>query len=1283
VLRPRKPRILLPAALVAAFLLTLAPSAIAVHDLGLFELDENALSQAAPGDDWENIAGGGGSAVVDTFITDPVETSLDDIFTGGLTKDTENIDAWFWKGGEATDKNDIEHAFAAAYEHPTTGDLIVYFGLDRMDNSGDAAAGFWFLKKPVEQKTLDSDGDGDVESVFVYEGTNTLAEHSDGDTLVQTDFTNGGDIERIEAYQWGVAPDGDPVQPGSDLRRIETGADCDVAVAGDNLCGQVNRSATNVPGNWPTLTRNGVTARFFFKGPGGVAPSSTFPTATFFEGGVNATKLLGADFCAAQLLAETRQSQSETAVLDDKAEAGFNLCAIDVTKSGPAKSKVGDDATYTIKVTNTGAVTLYKQEIVDDVIGDLSGNAGCGASLAPGASCTITVDYTVQAGDPDPLVNTVSVLYNRNDTLTGDEVTDSASHSTNLFQPSITVDKTGDALSKVGDSVKYTIKVCNTSSSDSPALIKDSVTDSLITGVNAAFGASLAPGACEEHDFNRTVQGGDPDPLLNTATAHYHPDGFPNDITASDSHSTNLFQPSITVDKTGDALSKVGDDVTYTFTITNDGSADSPNLILDSINDTVLGDLADEAPAVCDSLAPGTSCTFSVTRTVQAGDADPLVNTVTVHYHPDGFPNDITDSDSHSVNLFQPSITFDKTGDALSKVGDDIHYTLTLNNTSSADSPDLECTIADAMLGIDKDVTLASGASNVTNATYTVQPGDGDPLLNTASVTCSPKGFPNILTASDGHSVNLFQPSLKVTKEAGNPYSKAGDPVKYKVTIKNTSSADSPDLVLDTLSDSLQGNLKNSANYDSSTCGASLAFGASCTIEYTRTVQGGDPDPLKNTVSVETHPDGFPNDVDASASVEVDLLHPAYTVTKDCKAGTEPVPQEGPALFTIVITNTGDADLVITADDGIGTINLAAGSSQSFQHSIAGPFTGQKTVQNTVHTTAVLDAKYGLPNTYAKDATGDCRVGGRVNVVKTTQGGSAPVGGWTFKLYSGPDGFDSGTLLATDNTPPDTLDFGNLNLDPTKTYTVCEENVPAGWTSVWKVDTNGDGAADTIINPYNPNADDTPPQDLGNRCIDFGAGTDFAIPAGGTLVFQVDNSFPGGEPRTPGYWKNWSSCTGGGQYQNAINRGGGAAGFWTLDELLNNPGFTIGLMVLNGVWNDDPYMFQNAPLNNDCVEAVRILDKSDAKDGKKRASDAAYELATALFAAKLNFAAGAETCAAAQNAAISGQALLVGISFNGTGSYLPSNVKGALLTKRNQALALASTLDQYNNGNLC
>ena len=379
------------------------------------------------------------------------------------------------------------------------------------------------------------------------------------------------------------------------------------------------------------------------------------------------------------MLAETRQSQSETSVLEDKAEAGFNLCSIDVTKMGPEKSKVGDDATYTIKITNTGAVTLFKQSIIDNVIGNLTADTDCGVSLAPGASCTITTDYEVQADDPDPLVNTVSVIYNRTSNLVGSQVTDSASHSTNLFQPAVKVTKGGDALSKVGDQVNYTFEVENTGSSDSPNLLLDTISDNVLGDLADDAPAacdSLAPGAKCNFNVNYTIQAGDADPLVNTVTVHYHPSGFPNDITATDKHSTNLFQPAVKVTKGGDALSKVGDQVNYTFEVENTGSSDSPNLLLDTISDNVLGDLADDAPAACDSLAPGAKCNFNVNYTIQAGDADPLVNTVTVHYSPAGFPND---HQRHRHAQHQPlpaGPELTKTGDALSKVGDKVNYTI-------------------------------------------------------------------------------------------------------------------------------------------------------------------------------------------------------------------------------------------------------------------------------------------------------------------------------------------------------------------------------------------------------------------------------------------------------------------------------------------------------------------------------------------------------------------------------------------------------------------------------
>jgi uncharacterized repeat protein (TIGR01451 family) len=196
----------------------------------------------------------------------------------------------------------------------------------------------------------------------------------------------------------------------------------------------------------------------------------------------------------------------------------------------------------------------------------------------------------------------------------------------------------------------------------------------------------------------------------------------------------------------------VGDDVNYTIIVTNTSSADTPNLVC-TVTDAKLGI---NKPV---TLASGAQNATNAVYTVQAGDSDPLLNTASVSCSPTGFPNVLTASDGHSVNLFQPSVTIDKTGDALSKVGDDVNYTIVVHNTSSADTPNLACTVTDPMLGINKSVTLASGAADTTNATYTVPLSSTDPLLNTASVSCSPTGFPNVLTKSDGHSVNLLQPS--------------------------------------------------------------------------------------------------------------------------------------------------------------------------------------------------------------------------------------------------------------------------------------------------------------------------------------------------------------------------------------------------------------------------------------------------------------------------------------------------------------------------------------------
>jgi hypothetical protein len=132
------------------FSFALASPALAVHDEGLFELDgdtiaNNAAAPIGPADDWDSHPGATGNRFL--FNDDPLSQQTDDIFTGGSTKDDLNTSGWHWTTGSVPDKDNIEHAFAAAYQKD--GHTFVFYGLDRFANNGDAFTGFWFFKGKV------------------------------------------------------------------------------------------------------------------------------------------------------------------------------------------------------------------------------------------------------------------------------------------------------------------------------------------------------------------------------------------------------------------------------------------------------------------------------------------------------------------------------------------------------------------------------------------------------------------------------------------------------------------------------------------------------------------------------------------------------------------------------------------------------------------------------------------------------------------------------------------------------------------------------------------------------------------------------------------------------------------------------------------------------------------------------------------------------------------------------------------------------------------------------
>lgn len=229
---------------------------------------------------------------------------------------------------------------------------------------------------------------------------------------------------------------------------------------------------------------------------------------------------------------------------------------------------------------------------------------------------------------------------------------DSASTEVNCYWPQIELTKSGDELSKITDKVYYDISVFN----NTPVAAGLRALSCTITDPKIGYSETveLASGAKDENlDLEFTIPQTNEDPFINEASVTCSPLASTFSVSDSATWSTNLFQPKVEILKSGPLYATSGDVITYSFTINNLSSSDSPNLMLDTLTDNVLGDLADDAPTACDELAAGASCTFTVNYTVpDVGlQAVKKTNIVTVHYHPAGFPNDITDTDDHTVTI--------------------------------------------------------------------------------------------------------------------------------------------------------------------------------------------------------------------------------------------------------------------------------------------------------------------------------------------------------------------------------------------------------------------------------------------------------------------------------------------------------------------------------------------------------------------------------------------------------------------------------------------------------
>jgi hypothetical protein len=354
--KKRRRFLLVPILLVALAGLYFAAGAMAVHDTGAFELDGNATTATSL--DWDQVCyqatadsrcgtttSAGAEAAswtadtsgLDPFVNNPNAT----IFTGGGSKDPQDVNQWAWKDGAGglPDKDNLVHSFAARYKlAPTNAGLpvgatncpngtggtgqpafdatkkcdVLFFGSDRFDNSGDAQQGFWFFQNPIALGNTPLGG-----------GTSFTGTHANGDLLIISDFSNGGTTSTISVYKWNSAVSGN-----LQLLQTSAAANCNSAGGADAFCGIVNAGTITMP--WPFLDKSGTTLNRALNGE-------------FYEGGVNLSTLGLSTECFSSVASETRSSTSTTATLKDFVLGNFGKCTSGLTTT-PKQS----DGTTTI-----------------------------------------------------------------------------------------------------------------------------------------------------------------------------------------------------------------------------------------------------------------------------------------------------------------------------------------------------------------------------------------------------------------------------------------------------------------------------------------------------------------------------------------------------------------------------------------------------------------------------------------------------------------------------------------------------------------------------------------------------------------------------------------------------------------------------------------------------------------------------------------------------------------------------------------------------------------------
>jgi uncharacterized repeat protein (TIGR01451 family) len=432
----------------------------------------------------------------------------------------------------------------------------------------------------------------------------------------------------------------------------------------------------------------------------------------------------------------------------------------------------GDEIAYAFRITNTGNVTLTDVGLTDELAGLEVLSSGPISSLAPGESNTTytgryfvtqddveagvlrnsaTATGTPPPGSSIPLVESPpDVVY-----LPPDQMAE-----LRLVKTAVLNDENNNGRADVDETISYSFTITNTGN---VTLTDIELVDPLLGSPMPGTIASLEPGAVDSTTFSGTytlLQSDlDAGRVLNTATASAQPPLNQPRIPSNPSSTETLLTPApgLTVVKStdwpDDQPIEVGNEITYTFTVTNSGNVTLNDI---EISDVLVGIDLDGGPLA--SLAPGASDSTTFTATYTVTQPDVNLGAVTNVARATGSPptgSPITSPPSSvtvpadqtpAVELEKRVIGIeDSNGNGLSDAGDVLIYGFTVRNTGMVTLRDVTVTDQRPEAQVSGMIaTLEPGASDSTSVTarYLLTQEDFDlgSVTNAAFATGYPPG---------------------------------------------------------------------------------------------------------------------------------------------------------------------------------------------------------------------------------------------------------------------------------------------------------------------------------------------------------------------------------------------------------------------------------------------------------------------------------------------------------------------------------------------------------------